>query len=312
MAARGGRCARSRRRSAHPPGPRSALVPELPEVETLRRDLDPEIVGREILKGWISENAPRLVQGMPPQVFLDSLARRRFTGTSRRGKYLVLELDDGTAFILHLRMTGQLLLVDPQSVVDPYARARFWLDDGRELRFRDVRKFGTMWHVADRELVLHRLGLEPLSDEFTTAALYAALARRAAPVKAVLLDQHVIAGLGNIYVDEALHLARVHPLAPARDLSRRQAGAIREGAVRVLEQALSNRGSSFRDYVDSRGRPGSNVQHLRVYKRTGEPCLSCGREIVRTLAGGRSTHYCPGCQRRPRRRATRRVAGAGV
>jgi formamidopyrimidine-DNA glycosylase len=283
-------------------------MPELPEVETLKRDLLPELSGRTINHVWISPNAPRLVQGMPVQLFVDSLLGRRVTGMSRRGKYLVIELDDATSLIVHLRMTGQLLVVDPASDPDAYVRARFWLDDGRELRFRDVRKFGTMWHVPDSQSVVEKLGVEPLSHEFTSPVLRAVFARRAAPIKAVLLDQHVIAGLGNIYADEALFFARVHPLTPARDLSAKKVEAVREGAVRALEQALGNRGSSFRDYVDSQGRPGGNREHLWVYKRTGLPCLNCGRPIVRTVAGGRSTHYCPNCQRRSRRRVTRRVA----
>ncbi|MEX2237766.1 MAG: bifunctional DNA-formamidopyrimidine glycosylase/DNA-(apurinic or apyrimidinic site) lyase [Dehalococcoidia bacterium] len=282
-------------------------MPELPEVETLRRDLLQSLPGRTISKAWISENAPRLVQGMPVDLFTDSMRGRRFHDLSRRGKYLIAHLDDGTYLIVHLRMTGQLLVVDPANDPDPYVRARFWLDDGRELRFRDVRKFGTMWHVTDTDQVVEKLGIEPLSEEFTTNALLAAFAHRSAPAKAVLLDQHVIAGLGNIYADEALFFAGVHPLTPAKELSRKQVEAIREGSIRALNQALGNRGSSFRDYVDSQGRPGGNREHLSAYKRTGQPCLNCGREIVRTIVGGRSTHYCPGCQRRRRRRVMKRV-----
>jgi formamidopyrimidine-DNA glycosylase len=282
-------------------------MPELPEVETLRRDLEPAIVGRTVRDGWVSESAPRLVQGLTVETFLDSLRGRRIERVGRRGKYLVVSLDDATAWIVHLRMTGQLLSGTESSLgpVDAYVRARFWLDDESELRYRDVRKFGTMWHVPDAELVVGKLGIEPLSSELTTPALKAAFAHRAAAAKAVLLDQHIIAGLGNIYADEALFFGRVHPLTPARDLSPRKIEAVREGIVRTLEQALGNRGSSFRDYVDSRGRPGGNREHLFVYKRAGKPCLNCGREIQRTRAGGRSTHYCPNCQRRSRsRRAT--------
>jgi formamidopyrimidine-DNA glycosylase len=287
-------------------------MPELPEVETLRRDLLPGLVGSRIGNGWVADSAPRLVQGLPPETFIDNVRGRTVTDIGRRGKYLIVHFDNGTFLIVHLRMTGQLLLLNRPDEADAYVRARFELDDGRELRYRDVRKFGTMWHVPDPQLVVGTLGVEPLEGGFTTEALRAVFARRKAPVKAVLLDQRVIAGLGNIYADEALFFAGVHPLTPARDLSRQRVEAVRAGVVRALGQALDNRGSTFRDYVDSQGRPGGNREHLYVYGRTDQPCLRCGRAIQRTHAGGRSTHYCPNCQRRPRSRTASRGTSRGV
>jgi formamidopyrimidine-DNA glycosylase len=180
----------------------------------------------------------------------------------------------------------------------PYLRARFELDDGTWLCFVDVRKFGAMWLIDDTDLVIGKLGQEPLDEAFDVAAFHSLLKRRSAPIKAVLLDQAVLAGVGNIYADESLFHAGIDPRKAANRISRPAAERLHRAVVDVLEEAVGDRGSSFRDYVDGQGQEGLHQLKVRVYRRTGEPCLVCGREIRRVVIGGRSTHFCPGCQRR--------------
>ena len=195
-------------------------MPELPEVETIRRDLLPIVVGRTITEAWVSPNAPRLVQLLPPEEFCRQIAGRRIDGIERRGKYLLFRLDGGLLWGVHLRMTGRLLHDANACPETPYLRASFWLDDGSSLCFVDLRKFGTMWLVDDETLVIARLGPEPLGEEFTPAYLHSILKRRSAPVKGVLLDQRAIAGIGNIYADEALFRAGINPRRAANTISR--------------------------------------------------------------------------------------------
>jgi formamidopyrimidine-DNA glycosylase len=272
-------------------------VPELPEVETIRRDLLPIVVGRTITEGWVSPNAPRLVQLLTPEEFCRQIAGRRIVDISRRGKYLLFHLDNDMRWAVHLRMTGRLLYEKNACAETPYLRATFRLDDSSWLCFVDLRKFGTMWLVDDESLVTAKLGPDALSEEFTPAYLQAVLKRRSAPVKAALLDQGAIAGIGNIYADEALFLAGISPKRAANSISKprvaRLHGAIRE----TLEVALGDRGSSFRDYLDPSGREGRHQLKVKVYSRTGEPCYVCGTAIKRVQLGGRSTHFCPKCQK---------------
>jgi formamidopyrimidine-DNA glycosylase len=272
-------------------------MPELPEVETIRRDLAPRIVGRRVVEAWVSPDAPRLVQGETAGSFCRRLAGRTVKEVGRRGKYLLLRLDDGLTWIVHLRMTGGLIHARRGCPEDRFLRARFRLDDGSELCYVDMRKLGTMWLVEDESEVVGKLGPEPLGEGFGPGELRELLARRSAPVKAVLMDQGAIAGIGNVYADEALFEARIHPRKAARRLSRRAAERL-HGAIRqVLVEALGDRGSSFRDYVDAQGEQGMHQFRVKVFRRTGEPCLRCGAAIRRIKVGGRSTHYCPRCQR---------------
>ena len=282
-------------------------MPELPEVETIRRDLTPRIVGRTIIEAWVSPNAPKLVQavpagrqGEPADVFCRRLAGRRIEELDRRGKYLLVRLDGGITWIVHLRMTGGLIhsrggcegLPDGR-----FLRARFGLDDGAALCYVDLRKLGTMWLTDDESAVVGKLGPEPLGEAFGPRELHRLLAKRRAPVKAVLLDQGAIAGVGNIYADEALFEAGIRPSKPARALSRRAAERLHWAVRKVLMEALEDRGSSFRDYVDAEGEQGMHQLRVKVFRRTGEPCYACGTAIKRVKVGGRSTHYCPKCQR---------------
>ena len=272
-------------------------MPELPEVETIRRDLLPIVVGCTITEAWVSPNAPRLVQLLPPDEFCRQIAGLRIEDIERRGKYLLFRLDGGLLWGVHLRMTGRLLHTANSCPETPYLRATFRLDDSAWLCFVDLRKFGTMWLVDDESLVTGRLGPEPLSEEFTPAYLHALLKRRSGPVKGVLLDQRAIAGIGNIYADEALFRAGINPKRAANSLSKQRANHLHEGIRESLELALGDRGSSFRDYLDASGREGGHHLKVRVFRRTAEPCYVCGTEIKRVKVAGRSTHYCPKCQR---------------
>jgi formamidopyrimidine-DNA glycosylase len=275
-------------------------MPELPEVETIRCDLDPRVCGRTITAVRVAPDAPRLVQGDSPTDFARRLTGRRIDGIDRRGKYLLFHLSGGLWLIVHLRMTGALLHRDgrARASADRYVRAVLALDDGSELRYADLRKLGTLRLVDDPQDVVGRLGPEPLSARFTTAALRRAIGKRRAPIKAVLMDQRALAGLGNIYADEALFAARIHPLRRADTLSEAEIGRLHRSIRRVLRQAIDNRGASFRDYVDGGGREGSHQFHVKVFRRTGRPCYVCGATIERIKVGGRSTHFCPRCQPR--------------
>lgn len=271
-------------------------MPELPEVETIRRDLLPLVRGRVITEAWVSPNAPKLVQLMPPAEFCRALRGHRIEDIGRRGKYLILNLDGGLMWVVHLRMTGRLQHRTDGCPEHPHLRATFRLDDRAWLCYADLRKFGMMWLVDDWTLVHPGLGPEPLEDAFDHAAFHTVLKRRGVPIKSVLLDQTVIAGIGNIYADEALFAARISPKKPANRLTRPAVDRLHAAIRDVLHDALGDRGSSFRDYVDASGQAGGHQLKVKVFRRTGEPCYVCGAEIRRIKLGGRSTHFCPKCQ----------------
>ncbi|MEO8458842.1 MAG: bifunctional DNA-formamidopyrimidine glycosylase/DNA-(apurinic or apyrimidinic site) lyase, partial [Chloroflexota bacterium] len=272
-------------------------MPELPEVETIRRDLHPSLVGRKITSAWISDNAPRLVQLLPPSEFERLLPGHTIEDVTRRGKYLILNLDRGMLWAVHLRMTGRFQHSDKECSGDAYLRAKFSLDDGTWLCFNDLRKFGMMWLVDDWALVNSDIGPEPLDEAFDVAAFAMLLKRRSAPIKSVLLDQTVLAGIGNIYADESLFLAGIDPRKSANKISKPKAANLHAAIVDVLQEALGDRGSSFSDYVDGKGNEGRHQLKVKVYQRTDQPCRTCGTPIRRVVVGGRSTHFCPKCQR---------------
>ncbi len=272
-------------------------MPELPEVETIRLDLRHLVLGRTITEAWVSPDAPRLVQLLPPDEFCQGLTGQRIEELTRRGKYLLIHLASGLAWVVHLRMTGSLQHSGSGCAADPHLRARFRLEDGSELCYVDVRKLGTMWLVEDESLVVGRLGPEPLGEGFDPQELRRVLQRRSAPVKAVLLDQQAIAGIGNIYADEALFAARIRPKRAASSLSKKEAERLHAAVRQVLLEAMGNRGSSFRDYVDAAGRQGAHQLHVKVFRRTGDLCYVCSTPIRRIKVGGRSTHFCPRCQK---------------
>ena len=275
-------------------------MPELPEVETVRRELEPVLVGRRFEHVVIDD--PRLVRPFERVAVAAELEGERVTKLDRRGKYLIFRFESGRVLLVHLRMTGSFRhRRNGAGEDDPHRRAVVRLDDGSDVMYRDVRRFGTWLLVEPDELdpyLADRLGEEPLLAGFTPARLARRLAGRRAPIKAALLDQRTLAGLGNIYVDEALWRARIHPKLPASELDandvRRLHGAIR----RVLQTAIERRGSTLRDYSTPRGRRGSMQREFKVYGRENEPCDRCGTPIEKTRAGGRGTWYCPHCQPR--------------
>jgi formamidopyrimidine-DNA glycosylase len=271
-------------------------MPELPEVETIRRDLLPVLTGRVFTHAWVSPDAPRLVQAPSPADFTRLLTGRRIEDISRRGKFLAFHLSGGLYLVVHLRMTGALLHRASDAPPDRYVRAVLSLDDGSALRFSDLRKFGALWLVPDLSTVLGRLGPEPLESGLTPSLLRELTARRRAPIKSVLLDQRALAGLGNIYADEALFAAGLHPQRPAASLSDAEVERLHEAIGRVLTAALADRGASFSDYVDASGHEGRHQFRVQVFRRTGQPCYVCGREIARVKVAGRSSHFCPQCQ----------------
>lgn len=279
-------------------------MPELPEVETIRRDLEPLVTGRTIVGVAVDPATIDLLAAAPIEALRANLVGRTIVALGRRGKYLLFALDDGRTWVAHLRMTGRLLWRDASAPPEPYERARIALDDGHDLRWSDLRKFGTWRVYDDLGPLFAKLGPEPIDATFGLRAFRAALAGRTAPVKAVLLDQRRMAGLGNIYVDEALFQARIRPDTPAGDLSPAATKRLHQAAREVLERGIENRGASFRDYVDGQGRPGEQHMYVQVFRRTGKPCYECGTPIARSVVGGRSTHYCPKCQPKPRRRRT--------
>lgn len=277
-------------------------MPELPEVETIRSDLAPLVTGRRIVGVDVDPGTIELLTRAPIEVLRANLVGRTVTGLGRRGKYLLFALDDGRTFVVHLRMTGRLVWRESGAPPEPFERAKLVFDDGHDLRWSDLRKFGTWTVVDDAAHAVGKLGPEPIDADFTLGAFRRALAGRTAPVKAVLLDQRRMAGLGNIYVDEALFEARVRPDTPAGLVPPAATQRLYRAARSVLERGIANRGASFKDYVDGRGNPGTQHMYVQVFRRTGQPCFVCGTPISRSVVGGRGTHFCPRCQRPPRRR----------
>ena len=285
-----------------------AGMPELPEVETIRRGLARRVARRRITSFQVLRGAERMLRGVPAATLRRRLVGRRIERVGRRGKYLLLHLDGGPALVVHLRMTGSLRHRKAGAAPDAYLRALIGLDDGTEVRFIDIRKLGTLEVVDDVDSALAGLGPEPLTPQFTPDALWAALRGRRAPLKAILLDQGAVAGLGNIYADEALFLAGLHPTAPAGSLRPAERRALHVAIERVLQDGITHRGASFRDYSDADGHEGAQQYFVRVFRRTGQPCNECGTPIRRSVVRQRASHWCPRCQ--PARQGRRKVTGA--
>jgi len=281
-------------------------VPELPEVETVVRDLRGLVTGARITGARVSWT--KTLRSGDPESFAAAVVGRTIVGTSRRAKLVVLDLDDGSAITIHLKMTGQLFVVRSGAMEDPYLRLVLTFADGRELWFRDIRKFGRVG-VARRDgpegdLVgelggakgFKGFGPEPLDPAFTVRQFRAGMRGRRGRLKPLLLDQSFLAGVGNIYADEALWAARLHPLRTAASLRPADEGRLYREIRRILAEAVDRRGSSIDDYTAPDG-DGSMQEHLLVYQRAGEPCFRCGRPVRRVVIGGRSTHFCSWCQR---------------
>jgi formamidopyrimidine-DNA glycosylase len=295
-------------------------MPELPEVETYVRELEPLLVGRRVVGAEV--RWARTIAAPDAEQFAARIVGQRFATFGRRAKYMLLGLvhDDegadggtdggadagmspGDTLIVHLRMTGQLHLHPPEHVPDAHTHVIFALDDGQRLYFQDTRKFGRMWLTDEPQAVLRKLGPEPLGDEFREEALAVKLAGRKAAIKALLLDQALAAGVGNIYADEALFRAGLHPLRPGGSLTPEEIARLRAAVAEVLTEGIAAAGSSLggsnlQNYSRPGGQTGGYQEEHRVFRRTGAPCLTCGAPIERIVVGQRSTHFCPGCQPR--------------
>jgi formamidopyrimidine-DNA glycosylase len=278
-------------------------MPELPEVETVRRGLQRNVVGRWIER--VEVGRERTVRRTSPDAVIAGLTGVRVEAADRRGKYLLLPLDSGDTLMIHLRMSGQVLLAESGAPRPPHTHVVLHLDDANELWFVDPRTFGEVvvfdpGRVEVEVPELPRLGIDPIADEFDVSDLRTALGATSRALKPLLLDQHVVAGIGNIYADEILHRARLRPDRPASSLDRRRVVVLRHAIVDVLTAAIDAGGSTLGDaqYVDLMGDGGSYQDDHLVYGRGGERCMTCGRGWVRrTMTGGRGTHWCPICQR---------------
>jgi formamidopyrimidine-DNA glycosylase len=277
-------------------------MPELPEVETIRRQVAGLVEGRVVERLTIGD--PRWCAPLSPDQIVDAVQGRRVERLSRRGKYLTFELDGDVYLMVHLRMTGTLLYDAAPDA--PHQRVVFAFDDGHDLRFCDPRRFGTgqlaLGAAARDAFYAARLGIEPLGGELTGERLRALARGRRAPVKAFLLDQRRVAGVGNIYADEALFRAGVHPLRPAGSLRPAQYEALAEAVRDALSAGLAAGGATIDDFRHADGVAGGFQHEFQVHLREGESCVACGREVVKLRVGGRGTYVCERCQPRPRRR----------
>jgi formamidopyrimidine-DNA glycosylase len=273
-------------------------MPELPEVETVRRRLAPLLEGRRLESVEIAD--PRLTRPYDPFETARELEGERIAQLDRRGKYLIVRFESGRALLIHLRMTGSLRHAASGTLPDdPHRRAVVKLDDGSDVAYRDVRRFGTwlLLEPADVDTYLEtKVGPEPLARSYRASELAERLAGRRAPVKAVLLDQRTVAGVGNIYADEALWRASVHPLTPAAELTPDEVTAVHRAVRAALNTGIRRQGSTLRDYQLPDGSSGTAQDRFKVYGRAGSPCSRCGTQIDKIRVAGRGTWYCPRCQ----------------
>lgn len=282
-------------------------MPELPEVETVARGLRIALPGRRILEVRLGKTD--FIEN--PAALEEQLPGKQIRAVGRQGKFLLVELEPSRektkdlGLLIHLGMTGQIRVCPPEAPVAPHTHVFLALDDGKELRYTDIRRFGRMRLLMDgaREGVLGSLGRDPL--EMTEEQFATAIGSRRSRVKALLLDQHVTSGVGNIYADESLWRARIHPMRIGAMLKRDEIHRLYRTVRDVLNEAIRLRGSSVSDYVDSEGQRGGFQHRHRVYQREGKRCFRCGSKIRRAIVAGRSSHFCPRCQRAPRTRRPR-------
>jgi formamidopyrimidine-DNA glycosylase len=283
-------------------------VPELPEVETVRRRLAPVLEGRAFTDVEITD--ARLTRPLDPVEVARELEGERVTAVDRRGKYLIVRFESGRALLVHLRMTGSFLYdASGRLPDDPHRRAVVRMDDGSDVAYRDVRRFGTWLLLEPAEVDVYidaRVGREPLAATYRYKHLAEQLEGRRAPIKAAILDQRTVAGVGNIYADEALWRAEIHPLVPASSLGPDEIKALHRGIRQALQAGLRRQGSTLRDYRLPDGGSGGAQHEFKVYGRGGEPCDRCGTLIDKIRVAGRGTWYCPSCQRYAASRASSR------
>ena len=274
-------------------------MPELPEVETVRRVLEPQLAGR-VIEGVDVLNG-QVVAHPAPEAFASVLVGRKIAGMGRRGKYLAVALDDGSELVVHLRMTGQLLVAPPDAPVEKYTHLVLRLSDGAELRYLDTRRFGRFWLFApgepDEVSGRCKLGPEPDDAVLTVAYLKAQAGRKRKPIKELLHDQSVVAGIGNIYSDEILFDARVNPLKPCCTLDDEEWERLARSIPRIIAWGIEEDVMTPEEYLRGQGKEYRNAEHLRAYGREGEPCSRCGAPLQRTKVGSRSSYFCPECQK---------------
>lgn len=273
-------------------------MPEMPEVEIIRRYLDTQVAGKTIMN--LDIRLPRMIKWPDVEGFRALVTGRTIKSMNRRGKYLLMELDNDSKVVFHLRMTGRLVYEPTGETSDHHARVIFHLQDGASLVYGDTRTLGTIHGLKPQELGmlkgLAEMGPEPLSAEFTAEYLCKTAKQRKVAIKSFLLNQKYIGGIGNIYADEALFLAGIHPLRPANSLTQAECGRLWESVNKVIADGIADGGTTFRDYQNGEGGKGSHQEHLYVYGRKGEQCRNCGAVIERITVGGRGTHFCPKCQ----------------
>jgi formamidopyrimidine-DNA glycosylase len=270
-------------------------MPELPEVETIKKEILPHVLNRTIKSAEIFWD--KMIKKPAVPDFKAHVAGRKITDVTRRGKYLFFHLDSGEKLLMHMKMTGSLM-VNPEDT--KFTRAVLHLDKGVDVHFRDPRKFGMMWLEKDEKSIRSKLGPEPLDDDFTVATLAQIFKKRTAPVKPVLLDQALIAGIGNMYADEALFESKIHPERPAQSLKPAEVKRLYDAIRLVLNKALKLGGASVRNYVRPDGAPGTAHDEFNVAHGTGKNCPRCGTLIKRIVVRGRGTYLCPKCQPSPK------------
>ncbi|OPY58098.1 MAG: Formamidopyrimidine-DNA glycosylase [Pelotomaculum sp. PtaU1.Bin035] len=274
-------------------------MPELPEVETVKRTLQPKLAGLTFTDVQIF--LPKIIRTPEPEEFKAKLINKKIVKVNRRGKYLLINLNGGLNLAVHLRMTGSLVYCEPDKPLSKYTHLILSLSNNSQLRFADMRQFGRIWLVPDtsmNDLAGYKdLGIEPLDNLFTKGFLKKELRRRHVRIKPLLLDQTFIAGLGNIYTDEVLHRAKINPERLATTLSPREIARLFHAIQEVLQEGIENRGTTVRDFIDGDGRAGNYQEFLQVYNREGKPCCHCSQNILRKKVCGRSTYFCPSCQK---------------
>ena len=274
-------------------------MPELPEVETIRRTLADKVVGRRIMH--VDILLPRLIKWPAAGEFQAVIAGKQISELRRRGKYLLFYLEDGLVMIVHLRMTGRLYYAAAALRHDQFTRIVFMLDNGDKLLYLDSRTLGTLYVMNEKELWrisgLSTMGPEPLTTEFSSDYFRKILQNRSSKIKAVLLNQQYVGGLGNIYVDESLAIAGIDPERSAKSLTDSEIAGLYDAINLVIDEGITHGGTTFRDYRDGAGQKGEHQNHLRVYGRKDQPCTRCGTMIACKKVAGRGTHYCPQCQK---------------
>ncbi|MFC1992353.1 bifunctional DNA-formamidopyrimidine glycosylase/DNA-(apurinic or apyrimidinic site) lyase [Chloroflexota bacterium] len=271
-------------------------MPELPEVETIKNELLPHVVGRRVVDVTFLWNG--IVRQPSVEEFYSCLVGQGITGVTRRGKYLIFGLTSDESLILHLKMSGSLLLKPASAEPDKFIRAIIYLENEVGLNFRDPRKLGAMWLVEDKNTVIGKLGPEPLEADFTPQLLAELLNNRTAPIKALLCDQSFIAGIGNMYADEILFASGIHPLRPGKSLSHDEVERIHRAIWQILRAAIGKKGASVNTYFRPGGELGTAHFDFKVAHRGGEECPVCGTPVERIAVRNRGTYFCPRCQQR--------------